>query len=314
MLLTETWLSDEDETIIKEITPPGYVYFNAPRQGGRGGGVGAICKSQLRQVPLSKAYDTLECCIITNKCRSMNFIVVYRPRPSRQNGLKTSEFLVDLDDFIDELEHLPGKLLLLGDLNVHFDCPTRSDIIHIKHSLQSTGLRQYVTKATHKQGHILDVVIAREDDNLITSLSIDPDLLSDHAAISCKINCDKPPPQQKVRQYRKFARIDQLSLAQDLSSKLEGPCDSKDLNEIIQVFDKVLVSVLDAHAPACESNKTVRHKPKWYNADVQQAKREQRRQERKLRKSLKSNPDCDRKRYMEAKLHMANTLLEAKVS
>ena len=25
MLLTETWLSDEDDTIIKEITPPGYV-------------------------------------------------------------------------------------------------------------------------------------------------------------------------------------------------------------------------------------------------------------------------------------------------
>ena len=148
-----------------------------------------------------------------------------------------------------------GKLLLLGDLNVHFDCPTRSDVSHIEHSLQSTGLRQYVTKATHKRGHILDVVIAREDDNLITSLSIDPDLMSDHAAISCKINCDKPPPQQKVRQYRKFARIDQLSFAQDLSSKLEGPRDIKDLNEIIQVFDKVLVSVLDAHAPVCESKK-----------------------------------------------------------
>ena len=82
---------------------------------------------------------------------------------------------------------------------------------------------------THNRGHILDVVIAREDDNLIKSLSIDPDLMSDHAAISCEINCDKPPPQQKVKRYRKFARIDQSSFAQDLSSKLQGPGVSKDL-------------------------------------------------------------------------------------
>ena len=79
-------------------------------------------------------------------------------------------------------------------------------------------------------------------------------------------------------------------------------------------MDKVLVSVLDVHAPVCESKITVRHKPKRYNADVQQAKRAQRRQERKLRKALKSNPDCDRTPYLEAKLHMAKTLLEARVS
>ena len=46
--LTEMWIKPEDDWTCKEVTPPGYHYFNHPRLDGRkGGGTALLYKSQL---------------------------------------------------------------------------------------------------------------------------------------------------------------------------------------------------------------------------------------------------------------------------
>ena len=48
LMITETWLSRcGDEVIIGEVCPAGYRFFNQPRLGRNGGGVGLLCKASL---------------------------------------------------------------------------------------------------------------------------------------------------------------------------------------------------------------------------------------------------------------------------
>ena len=47
MLFTETWLAEDDNVVIGELTPPGYSFINVPRREATGGGIGALYKSNL---------------------------------------------------------------------------------------------------------------------------------------------------------------------------------------------------------------------------------------------------------------------------
>ncbi|XP_033111238.1 uncharacterized protein LOC117112279 isoform X2 [Anneissia japonica] len=72
-----------------------------------------------------------------------------RPPPSARNGLLTSVFLREFDEFIDTVHLLLGELLIMGDLNVHFDLPSKPDVAHVLASVSSADLVQVVTKPTY---------------------------------------------------------------------------------------------------------------------------------------------------------------------
>eukprot|EP00057_Strongylocentrotus_purpuratus_P010367 XP_011664841.1 PREDICTED: uncharacterized protein LOC105438565 [Strongylocentrotus purpuratus] len=223
MFVTETWLTENDDAVIAEVTPPGYTFTNVPRTGGRGGGVGALVRSDLKlhQVTIDPHFTTFEHCIITDKARSVNYVAVYRPPPSSTNGLKTSTFLEEFDSFIDDMNQTPGKLLLLGDLNVHYDCPERPDVARVVDTLKSAGLKQYISKPTHRHGHTLDVVIAREDENLLCSIRTDPSLMSDHVAVSCMIRGERPSTDERPQEYLRHSQVVHESDAADVTQKTE---------------------------------------------------------------------------------------------
>ena len=69
------------------------------------------------------------------------------------------------------IEH--GKLLVLGDFNVHWDNNNAPETKEIKTLLTSNNLKQHVTKSTHREGHILDLVMSREMHELVKSFSVD---------------------------------------------------------------------------------------------------------------------------------------------
>ncbi|XP_033111237.1 uncharacterized protein LOC117112279 isoform X1 [Anneissia japonica] len=71
------------------------------------------------------------------------------PPPSARNGLLTSVFLREFDEFIDTVHLLLGELLIMGDLNVHFDLPSKPDVAHVLASVSSADLVQVVTKPTY---------------------------------------------------------------------------------------------------------------------------------------------------------------------
>ena len=60
-------------------------------------------------------------------------------------------------------------LLITGDFNIQVDVFGDSDRARLLEILEAMGLEQHVDKPTHVSGHILDLVITRKFDELIST-------------------------------------------------------------------------------------------------------------------------------------------------
>ena len=49
--ITETWFTSDDEQILNDVTPEGYVINHKTRDGRRGGGVAIIAESRYKPTP-----------------------------------------------------------------------------------------------------------------------------------------------------------------------------------------------------------------------------------------------------------------------
>ena len=56
----------------------------------------------------------------------------------------------------------PGKLLVVGDFNIHVDDNTDKRAEAFVNVTSDANLRQHVEEATHDHGHILDLVFTRK--------------------------------------------------------------------------------------------------------------------------------------------------------
>ena len=217
MFLTETWLSvDLDQVAIGELTQPGYNNINMPRKTDNHGGIGVLHRSTLKlQIyPSDFLAETFEHVIIVDKERKIKYVIVYRPPPSSENKFTTSKFLYEFDDFLMFVNTLSGKIIFLGDFNVHVNKPKRADVARYLSSLEGIGFHQHVVGPTHISGNTLDHVMSRTDENLVLQCTVGT-RLSDHNVIHCKLNVEKPSDQKEVISSRKVKDIDSMSFESD---------------------------------------------------------------------------------------------------
>ena len=73
------------------------------------------------------------------------------------------------------------------------------DTIRFRDLLDSMGLVQHVKRPTHEKGHILDLIITRQCDNIVATEPWPERYFSDHAAIMCEFTtvrlCRRPSMQ-----------------------------------------------------------------------------------------------------------------------
>ena len=274
-----------------------------------GGGIGALFKEELRLQSFStgQSFRTFEHACFTDMAKSVYYFAIYRPPPSTENGFKTSEFLSEFDSFIDFVNSLGTKFLLVGDFNVHVDTPTKWDASHFLTTLSTSSLLQHVIGPTHKHGHTLDLVISRETDNLITDCFIDS-LLSDHHVVTCIVHCPKPLPAKKLVSTRKFSRIDAGAFEHDLLHRL-GSNNCSNVEELVDLYQKSITETLDLHAPLQTSVRSDRRRQPWYNNEINAARNLRRKHERKWRKS---RLDVHRELYVTQRNHVNDLIDKAK--
>ena len=85
----------------------------------------------------------------------------------QKNRLTPAKFLSELDDLLDFV-YLKTNVMLLGDLNVHFDQPEHLLTKQVLSSLSVRDHFQHVDVPAHRQKHILDPLIMRLSDCLIS--------------------------------------------------------------------------------------------------------------------------------------------------
>lgn len=86
-----------------------------------------------------------------------------------------------------------SPLLITGDFNFHLNNNDNADARNFLDFLESANMTQHVTGSTHSKGHTLDLIITRDDENLVHNVIILPGLFSDHKVVTCKLDCPKPP-------------------------------------------------------------------------------------------------------------------------
>ena len=232
-----------------------------------------------------KSFEYMECLHKSNGAW-LRIIVLYRPPPSNINKLTAVMFFTEFTVFLEKLATASGELLIIGDFNFHVESD-RPDARKFLAMLDDFGLKQHVSQATHRHNHVLDLVITRSTENIITDLNVKEPCLSDHKAVIFKTIVEKPKLMKNTITFRNWKSIDLSSFAQDISQSelITSPADN--VNALVSQYNKVLSELADKHAPLTHKKVTVRPKAPWYTGEVNAAKRERRRLEHKwLRTTL----------------------------
>ncbi|KAL5260989.1 hypothetical protein ACHWQZ_G006886 [Mnemiopsis leidyi] len=200
-----------------------------------------------------------------------------------------NQFMLDFDDYLDNLTHSHGTPLIAGDFNIHLEDQTNADTIKFQALLSNYGLVQHCKSKTHIAGGILDLIMTRTnpcDPLEITNLeTVESMTKSDHFLV--KFDCSflhTTGKERIVKTGRKIKDIDIDAFKNDIqSSKITDPEHFKDCNSAMDLYNQELSRLLDLHAPIMEFRVSP-HQSKWVDTNVQEARRKRRKAERDRRR------------------------------
>ena len=170
-------------------------------------------------------------------------------------------------------------MLILGDLNIHWDSPNDPGRKHLLDKLRSANLVQHVREGTNNLGHFLYLVITCEDNDFVKHVCMSS-LILDHFLVNIDFSLQKPVLPTKTITYRKYCSIDQAALVADLNVSLLVSNRPDDLEQLVDLYHVTLRNIIDKHAPIMKKLMTQRSLVPWYNKDIQAAKRHRRNCER----------------------------------
>lgn len=265
LCLTETWLKSSNKSnnqlIINEITPTGYLFEHISRISGRGGGVGLLYRKSLKLKKISlnkfKSFEAMGMAVLSSSVR-ISIFVIYRPPPSSTNNLSNAMFFEEFSTFLECFSTDPGSILLVGDFNFHVEDTSNVAAGQFLDLLRCFNLKQHVKEATYQGNHTLDLIITRTDDDIINNVFVKDPAISDHSAVFCNLMIKKPPFDKIVSKCRNLKGLDFLSFADQLSNSLLLTDPQNDLVGLVYQYESVLSSALDYHAPYKERIITLR--------------------------------------------------------
>ena len=243
LALTETWLGvNTDNYVIKELVPSGYTFLHTPRYKfdaplspalNRGGGVGLMYKSGMKVESVRSSFNFTHFehadYYITTRDAKFKFRlgVIYRPPRSKRNGFTKNIFFEQWSTYLDTVMLDPHDIVITGDVNFHLDIVADPDARRFSEMLSDRDMRQLVTHATHNKGHLLDVVIVRNNTAMIPSRPsvYDPclcdthgNISGDHMAIMFCVNAAKPARMRKEVVFRRLHHICLQEFKRDIVS------------------------------------------------------------------------------------------------
>jgi ribosome biogenesis protein Nip4 len=210
---------------------------------------------------------------------------MYRPPLRGQNSSIENNFFNDFSTLAEQLATAPGRLAIVGDLNLHMDDSCNVNAKKFHDILESFNLKQHVSSPTHNRGHILDLIITRAEDCLVSDIVVKHPVLSDHLAVHCKLKLKKLPAERREVSFRKLKSININSMREDLKSSTVIMDAYTDLSGLINTYEHEFKHILDTHAPKKSRMITIRPLASWYGNSINVEKKKRRKFERRWRKS-----------------------------
>jgi len=181
---------------------------------------------------------------------------------------------------LEILATITFPFIILGDFNIHVDTPSDQNSRHFIKLLETFGLNQHIDGPTHSNGHTLDLVITKPDENLLNNFDMVDPSISDPLAILCRLSL------KKEIIYRKLRSVDIDKFIQDITNtNLMNNTDSYDVTTLVDEYNNTLSTILNRHAPCKKRVLTIRAAAPWYSHEIKLAKRKRRKLERQWRKT-----------------------------
>ena len=211
----------------------------------------------------------------------LRLIVIYRPQRLASGHLTGPTFFTEFSTLLESVVSEPGYVLISGDFNFHVDDQANREAAIFLDLIDSFNLEQHVTGPTHCDGHTLDLLLTRSTDDAISHVSTTNYLPSDHAAVKCLLNINRPDHVKREIRLRKLRKIDIEAFRQDVLASPISTTPATDLDSLVHQYDTSLGDLLDKHAPQIwRTISSCPHAP-WYNEDIRKAKRQLRKCERR---------------------------------
>ena len=291
--MTETWVTENDSSILGDLVPTGYGYFHHPRSGRRGGGTGLAFRETIDvRKGAAGEKDSFEFAeyLVSFKSFRLYLIIIYRPPYSEQHPVTVTSFVSEFNDYIQCHLLSNNPLFVTGDFNIHVDTSS-PDSRSFSELIESLSCQQLVNFSTHKHGHTLDLMICRQSDDVVIGQPWPQgSMISDHIPVMCHLNSHKPPLPSKVISFRRLSAIDIDILKSDIAGSELCKNVPKDLTELASLYDVTLTDVLNKHAPVITKKVVIRPYVPWYTDRVKAEKRKRRKAERRW---LKTRSDRD---------------------
>ena len=307
LCVTETWLQVSDSFTANSVTPNGFSIFSNPRLNRRGGGVAAIIKNDLCCKRLANVcFSSFEALLvkITSSTKSLAIVTIYRSPGSLNN------FLIDFSDFLSTLVVKYEDFLVAGDFNIHMDNTNDESTKKLASLLQNFSLKQHVNSPTHSGGHILDLVISRNNTQLVQSVSV-AEGISDHHSILADLSIAMEKKKVVKRTFHQFKKLDMVKFQQDIcSSKLFDNL-STDVDTLATQYHNVVSDLVSIHAPLITRTVTSRPPTPWYTSEIALARQERRRLEKRWRRTKLT---VDREVFVAQKCLVNSMLCKAKAN
>ena len=151
--------------------------------------------------------------------------------------------MVEFGSLLDQYFTDSSSLLITGDLNLHVDNnldKSSQDFIAL---IESFNFKQHICSPTHRAGHILDLLMARDDDQLVTSVSIHDAAFSDHFVVNCALSMEKP----LFVIYRSFKDFDIDLFVSDIRGSFLISDPPNELDDPVALYDSELSGIFNRH-------------------------------------------------------------------
>ena len=306
LFLTETWLGEHDTAAISAFLPETHEFHHFPRIVGRGGGVGAVvskCVDFVKSSPI--IFDSFECLevILTHNNVNYAFYVLYRPP-----NYCSYNFFEEFEQMLVMSEMKYENVVYLGDFNIWMNDSGSEAAKNMREIISVHNLLNSVREPTHKSGNILDMVISKNNSLLVSNFFIEPtNTISDHKLIFFSINLIPKFNESKLIKFRNLSGFSSVAFAGNLDEKFADflntdfcPHNSSNVRNCVicctSFYRMETSDYFNEFAPLTEklirrANKCV----KWYDSEVQDAKRRLRKAEKNLHKR---NDDISRGEFV----------------
>ena len=297
--LTETWFKARESSIFAEIHDFGYDVISSPRKG-KGGGVAFVFNPEKvsangNLVKGFKSFEVFEC-IIKTTTKMMRICTIYRTThtkcKTKYEETKVSVFLVEFEKYLDSLVEKCGTPLICGDFNFHIEDTDDKNANKFVSLYESKGFLQHVTGSTHASGGTLDLILTLKSctDTLnIKNLMIDSNTgtTSDHYLVYFDVPIllnSAESVHTETKDIREFKKMDIETFKEDLFCSQLNLAEFTSVDHAINVYENVVQSILDKHAPLTTKTFKLNRSP-WWDPNCQQAKKDMKKAQRKFYKN-----------------------------